>query len=408
MSIFNYIFDDEWSQRSDIGAQAILHRIADRQAVREQSRLSLERFSEVVPEDRVTELEREIGELALLTKTLMGILLEEGVCTGKEIEDMMHQVDREDRTTEGGLTKSEGVGAGRCPECNHLIQSQRERCLYCGHEFSRDVGTGTPDAQEGMVELYDDATQRVLGQIPESQLQFLMDHLEENAASGWDYYLDLATLEMLEELGAAEALVQLLRNALGEREGMEVRWQEAQGRAGLLDEGLGLVRSVPREEDEIDADAPVLEAEISHIGAQYQEGADESNPSPRAQSASLDMNAVCEELFSLSVGMNQVFEDQYLGTTITWSGTLLRAARSSFDTVFGSEPCTRAVFETHELAEGAYRARKVQAVVQLPLDILDDVRARVDEEVSFSGTLTSCDTFMRSLFLKDGQLEMDA
>ena len=120
------------------------------------------------------------------------------------------------------------------------------------------------------------------------------------------------------------------------------------------------------------------------------------------------MKAVCEELFSMSVETNRLFEDKYQGTTITWSGILHRADRCSYDTVFGSEPCTKAVFETHELAEGVYGATKVQAVVQLPLDDLDDLRARVGEEVSFEGTLTSCDSFMRNLFLKDGQLEMDA
>jgi len=85
--------------------------------------------------------------------------------------------------------------------------------------------------EEGMIDLYDNATDSLMGQIPESQLRFLVDHLEETDLSDRDYYIDLATLEMLEEQGAAEALVQLLRKALGEREGMDVRWEEAQGSA---------------------------------------------------------------------------------------------------------------------------------------------------------------------------------
>ena len=85
--------------------------------------------------------------------------------------------------------------------------------------------------EEGMIDLYDNATDSLVGQIPESQLQFLVDHLEETDLSDRDYYIDLATIEMLEEQDAAEALVQLLRKALGEREGMEVRWEEAQGSA---------------------------------------------------------------------------------------------------------------------------------------------------------------------------------
>jgi len=206
---------------------------------------------------------------------------------------------------------------------------------------------------------------------------------------------------------------------------------------GRLDEALEIVRNAPREEDEIDADAQVLEGEILYTGGHYQEAADafnkaveeghdddemqqwaerataraESSPLPQAQTASLDMKAVCEELFGASMmtfDTNRVFEDKYQGTTSTWSGILKRADRCSYDMVFGSEPCTKAVFETHELAGGIYGAKQVQAVVQLPLDVLDDLRSRVGEEVSFEGTLTSCDAFMRNLFLKDGQLETDA
>ena len=80
-----------------------------------------------------------------------------------------------------------------------------------------------------MVDLYDTENDSFIGQIPESQLRFLVDHLEETHSSDRDYYLDLATLEMLEEQGAAETLMQLLRGALGERDGVEVRWEETPG-----------------------------------------------------------------------------------------------------------------------------------------------------------------------------------
>ena len=80
-----------------------------------------------------------------------------------------------------------------------------------------------------MIDLYDTSTDGHVGQIAESQLEFLVDHLEETDRSDRDYYLDLATLEMLGEEGADEALLELLRGALGAREGMEVRWEEAPG-----------------------------------------------------------------------------------------------------------------------------------------------------------------------------------
>jgi processive 1,2-diacylglycerol beta-glucosyltransferase len=81
--------------------------------------------------------------------------------------------------------------------------------------------------EEGMIDLFDNDTQSLLGQITDSQLRFLVDNLEETDRSDRDYYLDVATLELLEEEGTDAALVQLLRDALQDREGMEIRWEEA-------------------------------------------------------------------------------------------------------------------------------------------------------------------------------------
>ncbi len=77
-----------------------------------------------------------------------------------------------------------------------------------------------------MIDLYDNETQSLLGQITEVQLRSLIDNLEETGRSDRDYYLDVSTLELLEEEGADAAVVQLLRDALRDREGMEVRWEE--------------------------------------------------------------------------------------------------------------------------------------------------------------------------------------
>ncbi len=128
MSIFDYMFDTEWSQRSDI--QALKQRNSSL-----ATRVALNRASEAAQEERITELEQEVGELALLSKTLMRILLENGVCTGREIEDMMHQVDLEDGVADGRVTKNAASDPGKCPECDRTIQEGRKRCLYCGHKL---------------------------------------------------------------------------------------------------------------------------------------------------------------------------------------------------------------------------------------------------------------------------------
>ena len=76
-----------------------------------------------------------------------------------------------------------------------------------------------------MVQLYDAERGTQLGAISEQQFQFLADSLEEESTTDTDYYLTGDTIDMLEQDGADAELVGLLRRALGEREGMDVRWE---------------------------------------------------------------------------------------------------------------------------------------------------------------------------------------
>ena len=75
-----------------------------------------------------------------------------------------------------------------------------------------------------MIKVYDQGSGRTYGTITEAQLQALMSQLEEESREDRDYYINAATLDMLEENGADAGLVTLLRNALGDREDMDIRW----------------------------------------------------------------------------------------------------------------------------------------------------------------------------------------
>lgn len=75
-----------------------------------------------------------------------------------------------------------------------------------------------------MIELRDKATNELLGTIVDEELRFLVDELEEESQTDRDYYLDAATIDMLEADGAPLNLVSLLRRVLGSREGIDVRW----------------------------------------------------------------------------------------------------------------------------------------------------------------------------------------
>ncbi len=76
-----------------------------------------------------------------------------------------------------------------------------------------------------MIKLIDAATRMPLVTLTEEQLQQLIDALEEEREEAQDYYINQATIGMLEERGADAGLVDLLRKALGDREDMDVRWE---------------------------------------------------------------------------------------------------------------------------------------------------------------------------------------
>ena len=65
----------------------------------------------------------------------------------------------------------------------------------------------------------------VLGSIPDADFQMLVDQLEEESEEDTDYYVTAETIAMLEERGAIETLVALLKRALGAAEGVDVSWE---------------------------------------------------------------------------------------------------------------------------------------------------------------------------------------
>jgi hypothetical protein len=75
------------------------------------------------------------------------------------------------------------------------------------------------------VQLLDAETDRPLGTISDAQFQALVDELEEESPEDADYYIDRATVDMLDEDGAEPALVALLREALADRDGIEITWR---------------------------------------------------------------------------------------------------------------------------------------------------------------------------------------
>ncbi len=77
-----------------------------------------------------------------------------------------------------------------------------------------------------MPNLYDKNSGALLGAISEEDVQCLVDVLEEEDSKDVDYFINLDTVDILENNGASIDLAQLLRKAIGVTEGIEVRWAE--------------------------------------------------------------------------------------------------------------------------------------------------------------------------------------
>ncbi|HSJ55037.1 MAG TPA: galactosyldiacylglycerol synthase [Anaerolineae bacterium] len=75
-----------------------------------------------------------------------------------------------------------------------------------------------------MIRLTDSESGKPIGTISEAQLEALMGQLEEEDTGDQDYYIDVATLDWFENEGIEPDLTALLREALGTRDGIDIRW----------------------------------------------------------------------------------------------------------------------------------------------------------------------------------------
>jgi processive 1,2-diacylglycerol beta-glucosyltransferase len=75
-----------------------------------------------------------------------------------------------------------------------------------------------------MIDIYDKTTNRLVGSITEADLQVLVDALEEESLDDRDYYIDADTIDVVADGKASDHLVKVLRDALGARDGVDIRW----------------------------------------------------------------------------------------------------------------------------------------------------------------------------------------
>ncbi len=75
-----------------------------------------------------------------------------------------------------------------------------------------------------MITLRDKATGVQIGTLSDEELAFLVQSLEEESVTDQDYYINSATIDLLETDGAPASILEMLRGALQGREGIDVVW----------------------------------------------------------------------------------------------------------------------------------------------------------------------------------------
>jgi hypothetical protein len=81
-----------------------------------------------------------------------------------------------------------------------------------------------PSRRHMVIDVYNSATDELLGSITEADLQVLVDALEEESSDDQDYYIDAATIDVIGDGRATEHLLNVLRKGLGNAEGVDIRW----------------------------------------------------------------------------------------------------------------------------------------------------------------------------------------
>jgi hypothetical protein len=78
------------------------------------------------------------------------------------------------------------------------------------------------------VHLFDESNGAEAGVLTDAQFHFLQEHLVSEGVEDTDYYINQDTLDAWEREGGDAGVVALLRQALGGRADMDIRWESAE------------------------------------------------------------------------------------------------------------------------------------------------------------------------------------
>lgn len=78
-----------------------------------------------------------------------------------------------------------------------------------------------------MIELYNNDTGELISEISLDDLEFLEANMEEETIEDQDYAIEMMTLAYFQEQGINQKLLEILQNALGDKDQITIRWARA-------------------------------------------------------------------------------------------------------------------------------------------------------------------------------------
>ena len=118
-----------------------------------------------------------------------------------------------------------------------------------------------------------------------------------------------------------------------------------------------------------------------------------------------DPVAQAQRLFGearLSFETDAIFEAEFRGRRIQWSGTVRRISRRQSDADFAGPPLTKAVIGVASISNDLYGNVEVDAVVSLPPETADELQR--GDQVTFTGQLDKVDSITRNIYIANGNL----
>lgn len=137
MSLWDYLFDSEYSQRDDINSLQGQLKSSDEwiAALKRQLQAAQERA------DR----------LELVLEALVQLLETKGSLGREELEIMVQRVDLADGVEDGRIGPDKTAVAPKCPLCGRPLNPNRGACVYCGQEVTAQdlelMGAQAPDVR---------------------------------------------------------------------------------------------------------------------------------------------------------------------------------------------------------------------------------------------------------------------